>query len=126
MPVAVIPAVVFTVFGWRSVRTPWTYRRRLSRALYVVTDRRVVVRSSPGSEWGAMHCPPPRERYEFTPQVVRGRQVKRRHGDRVDLVLGTERVGRAVIEIGILGADDWQAAEEAMRTMSARPPEVSA
>jgi hypothetical protein len=33
------------------------------------------------------------------------------------LVFTSERARRAVVEIGILGAEDWQGAERALRTI---------
>ena len=42
--------------------------------------------------------------------------VKRRHGRRVDLVFTAEYARRGVVEVGILGAEDWHGAERALRT----------
>jgi len=116
LPIALIPACVFGWIGIECVTTPWRCRRALRRACYAVTDRRVIVRGARGYSRSGMVPEPGSELYIFSPLQARARQVRRRHGRRVDLVLVTERDRRSVVEIGILGAVDWPGAERAMRT----------
>jgi len=114
LPIAVLPAGVFGWIGIESVRAPWRCRRWLARACYAVTDRRVIVRAAPGYAGNGMLPEPESELYAFTPQQARARQRRHRHGRRVDLVFVTEKHRRSNVEIGILGAEDWQGANRAM------------
>jgi hypothetical protein len=57
-----------------------------------------------------------RQSYVFTPSQARACEVKRRSSRRQDLVFATERARGATVEIGILGAEDWRGAEQALRT----------
>jgi hypothetical protein len=116
LPIALIPAGGFSLVAVECLSAPWACRRRLARALYAVTDRRVIVRRAPGYARNGMVPEPERELYVFTPQQVRACEEKRRHGRRVDLVFASERARRAVVEIGILGAEDWAEAERALGT----------
>jgi hypothetical protein len=116
LPVAVIPAIGFSLVALEGLSAPWVCRRRLARACYAVTDRRVIVRGAPGYARNGMVPDPAREFYVFTPEQARACEVKRRHGRRVDLVFAVERSRRALVEIGIFGAEDWQGAERALRT----------
>jgi hypothetical protein len=115
LPIALIPAVGFSLVAFECLSAPWTCRRRLARACYAITDRRVIVRGAPGYARNGMVPDPDREFYAFTPEQARRCEVKRRQGRRVDLVFASERARRAVVEIGILGAEDWQGAERALR-----------
>ena len=93
-------------------------RRRLEGALYAVTDWRVIACKSVGYAFSAMVPVPHQELYSFTPEQARSRSVRRHRGGRVDLVLARERHrasrGHIDVEIGVLGAQDWQGAAEAM------------
>jgi hypothetical protein len=116
LPVALIPAGGFSFVAFECLSAPWTCRRRLARSVYAVTDRRVIVRAALGYARNGMLPDPDRELYVFNPQQARECEAKRRNGRRVDLVLASERARRAVVEVGILGAEDWEGAERAMRT----------
>lgn len=116
LPLPVIGACVFSAYSIRLLRTPWVCRRRLARACYAVTNRRVIVLAVPGYDPSSTVPEPSREAYQFTPAQARAYQLKPRHGRRVDLVLATERVRRSVVEVGILGAEDWEGAEGAIQT----------
>lgn len=116
LPFALLPAGGFSLVAAACLAAPWTCRRRLSRASYVVTDQRVYVRAAPGYARNGMIPEPSKELYVITPEQAKAYEVKRRQGQRVDLVFATEYARRADVEIGILGAEDWQGAERALRT----------
>lgn len=116
LPIAMIPACGFGLVAVECLAAPWTCRRRLARAMYAVTDRRVIVRGAPGYARNGMVPEPSQELYLFAPDQARGCELKRRQGRRVDLVFASEHARRAVVEIGILGAEDRQGAERALRT----------
>lgn len=115
-PITLISAVMFSLVAFECLSTPWTCRRQLARACYVVTDRRILMRDAPGYSRSGMIPDSGSKIYMFTPKDARARKIRRRHGRRVDLVFVTEQQNRSVVEIGILGAVDWEGAERTLRT----------
>lgn len=125
LPIALIPAGMFSLVAFECLTAPWTYRRRLARARYVVTNRRVIVQNALGYARSGMLPEPTHQRYLFTPEQAKACAVKQRQGRRVDLVFTSERARRSTIEIGILGAEDWKGAEQALqRAFRPQPPVV--
>jgi hypothetical protein len=124
LPIAVLPAAVFAWVAWSGLSAPWTVRCMLARALYAVTDRRVLVIRGIGYAQSAMAPPLTTEHYSFTPEQARARKVNKHRGGRVDLVLGVEvqSGGRRSlhVDVGILGAEDWAGAEAALAACGSR------
>lgn len=119
IPIVLLPALGFSCVGISALRAPCTVPRRLSRTRYAVTDRRVIVLHGPGYAADDMVPAPRSVRYDFTPEQASHRAVMRRHGGRVDVVLGIEehcggRGRRRWVDIGILGSEDWQDAVAAI------------
>jgi hypothetical protein len=113
-------------FGCFCLSAPWRLRARLRQAAYVLTDRRAVIVRGVG--WSRQDTVPTLAEpwYSFGPQELRHRTLKRRSGQRVDLVFGTEthRLGRGksmTVEIGFLGLADPIPVEELLEERFPRP-----
>ena len=128
-PALAIPlfaGVVFLAIAGSMLTCPWRVRRALAASEFAITNRRVILVHPPG--WCRTWSFPTLAHsvYEYNAEQVSHRQLKKRSRSRTDIVLESEKhTGKRtthIVEIGLIGLDDWEQVERFLDLHFLPPP----